>query len=135
MVAGHPPCGSGLNDIFSASVSRRLCLLLRLDLDTMSYADISWSLSSSPALKLFLHPFQKLQLAQPTLGVIQGQLVTPVFHSQSSIPELMVSNIVYFCLPSSLIYLVKKNEFLLHIHTALSSVEALNEDCPDFKEM
>lgn len=57
------PCGSDSDDFFSASVGRRLRLFLSLDLDTMSYAHISWTLGSSPAIKPYFHPFQKLKLA------------------------------------------------------------------------
>lgn len=61
----------------SASVGRRLCLLLSLDLDAMSYTHISWSSGTTPTIKPYLHPFEKLKLTQLIQSVIQ-------FHSLGS---------------------------------------------------
>lgn len=79
VVAGHS-YGSGSNDFFSASVGRRLCLLLSLDLDSMSCAH-------QPDFRQYsCHKITPLPLPEieATCSAIQCQLVTLVFHSQSS---------------------------------------------------
>lgn len=107
-----PVAVAQINNFFSAGLGRRLCLLLSLDWDTKSCVHTSWSLGSSLATKLYLHPFQKLK--QSTINRwcnLAPARDTGV--SQSVIPEFMVSSTV-----NSICILVwfalLKNGFLLH---------------------